>query len=131
MGMDIVILSEMSQTQKTNAACSLSNVDPKSKVICVLGAYLPVLYACWGHIYVCLLVIKVQGGRDLKRGRERDGTRIHIIRIEKRGAIEKKGSHLRVGRRGGDKQTCEGAVVKPSTLYTVLKKLKTVRTKSS
>lgn len=106
MGMDIVILSEMSQTQKTNAACSLSNVDPKSKVICVLGAYLPVLYACWGHIYVCLLVIKAQGimrgGRDLKGGGKSDGTRIHIIRIEKRGAMEKKGSQLRVGRRGGD-----------------------------
>lgn len=40
MGMDIVILSEISQTQKTNVACSLSNVDPKSQVICVLGAYL-------------------------------------------------------------------------------------------
>lgn len=28
-------------------------------------------------------------------------------------------------------QTCEGAVVKPSTLYTILKKLKTVKTKDS
>lgn len=104
MGMDIVILSEISQTQKTNAACSLSNVDPKSQVICVLGAYLPVLYACWGHIYVCLLVIKVQGimreGRDLKGGGENDGTRIHIIRIEKGSGEGKKDSHLGVERGG-------------------------------
>lgn len=53
---------------------------------------------------MCLLVIKVQGimrgGRDLKGDGENDGTRIHIIRIEKGSGIGKNESHLGVRQEG-------------------------------